>query len=221
MTDSENPSPILRRSRFQFFPWQNRDFILLLVNGMLLLFVMVCSGKLIFEMLLGSMEADNNELWIALVLTAIAYIYSILLGYGSVRVFEKEDGITNITQILRFYAAIYSFGFCVIYWIAILKLAEHDYALFPRYVQYIAILIVCYIAVRAYASIPKTQDVWLLAAFIFIANMVHAASLVYQYIFTGFNELNYFFQDIAVLIGMALLAVYTLFGSWKVEVESE
>jgi hypothetical protein len=219
MTNSEKPSPILRRSRFHFFPWQNQDFVILLVNGMLLLFVVVCSGKLIFEMLLGSTAEDNNELWIALALTAIAYIYSILLGYGSVRVFEKADGITNITQILRFYAAIYFFGFCVIYWIAILKLSEQDYQLFPRYVQYIAILIACYIAVRVYASIPKTQDVWLLAAFIFSANMVHAASLVYQYIFMGYHKMNYFFQDIAVLIGMALLAIFTLFGSWKVESE--
>lgn len=219
MTNSEKPSPVLRRSRFYFSPWQNKDFVILLVNGMLLLFVVVCSGKLIFEMLLGSTMDDKDELWIALVLTAIAYIYSILLGYGSVRAFEKADGITNITQILRFYAAIYFFGFCVIYWIAILKLAERDYQLFPRYVQYIAILIVCFIAVRVYASIPKSQDVWLLAAFIFCANMVHAASLVYQYIFMGYHEMNYFFQDIAVLIGMALLAIFTLFGSWKVESE--
>jgi hypothetical protein len=219
MTNSEQPSPTLRRSRFHFFPWQNQDFVILLVNGMLLLFVVVCSGKLIFEMLLGSTIDDKDELWIALVLTAIAYIYSISLGYGSVRLFEKESGITNITQILRFYAVVYFFGYCVIYWIAILKLAERDYELFPRYVQYILILIVCYIAVRVYASIPKTQDVWLLAACIFCANLVHAASLVYQYIFMGYHQMNYFFQDIAVLIGMALLGIYTLFGSWKVQSE--
>lgn len=217
MTTSEKPSPILRKSRFHFYPWQGKDFIILLVNGMLLLFVVVCSGKLIFEMLLGSTIEDKNELWIALILTAIAYIYSILLGYGSVRIFEKADGITNITQILRFYATIYFFGFCVIYWIAILKLAERDYALFPRYVQYIAILIVCYIAVRVFATIPKTQDVWILAACIFVTNLVHASSIVYQYIFMGYHDMSYFFQDVAVLILMALIAIYTLFGSWKVE----
>ena len=216
MTNSEKSSRILQKSGFQIGPWRDRDFIILLVNGMLLLFVVICSGKLVFEMLVGSTIDDKDELWIAIVLTGIAYIYSILLGYGSVRAFEKSEKITNITQILRFYAVIYFVGMCVIYWITILKLAERDYNLFPRYFQYIIILAICYIAVRVFASIPKTQDIWILATLIFITNLIHVSSIVYQYIFQSNDQLNYFFQDIAVLVGMAILAIYTLFGKWKV-----
>jgi hypothetical protein len=219
MTTSENPSPVLRRSKFHFDPWRNKDFVIALVNGMLLLFVVICSGKLVFEMLLGGNSNDRDELWMAIVLTAVAYIYSILFGFGSVRAFEKEEKITNITQILRFYAVIYFAGFCTIYFIVVLKLAERDYALFPRYFQYIVILAVCYIAVRIFATIPRAQDVWLLAAFIFILNMVHASSLVYQYIFGSNLHLKYFFMDVAILAGMAIVAIITLFGSWKVPSE--
>ena len=213
---NSNQSGTVKQARFQIFPWEDRDFIVLLVNGVLLLVVLVCSGKLIFEMLLGSSD-NRNELWIAIVLTGVAYIYSILLGYGSVRIFEKSRKITNITQILRFYAVIYFVGFCVVYWIVILKLAERDYALIPRYFQYIIILAICFIAVRVFASIPKTQDVWVLAVLIFITNLIHIISIVFQYIFQDNAQLSYFLQDVAVLVGMALLAIYTLFGRWKVQ----
>jgi hypothetical protein len=216
MADSDNYSTV-KQARFQIYPWQHRDFIVLLVNGGLLLVVLICSGNLVFKMLgLGGASSDKNQLWIAIVLTAIAYIYSILLGYGSVRLFEKSKTITNITQILRFYAVIYFVGFCVIYWIVILKLAERDYEL-TRYFQYIIILALCFIAVRVFASIPKTQDVWVLSALIFITNLIHISSIVFQYIFQGSTDLNYFLQDIAVLVGIAIVALYTLFGKWKVQ----
>lgn len=219
MTTDEKPGPVLRRSKFQIDPWDGKDFVVLLVNGMLLLFVVVCSGKLVFEMLLGNTIDDKNELWIAIALTGIAYIYSFLFGFGSVRVFEKDDGVTNITQFMRFYAVIYFIGFGVTYWVVILKLAERDYIRegSHRFLQYIIILIVSYIAVRLIATIPKTQDVWLLAAVIFISNLIHITSIVFQYIFAGANDFAYFFRDIGVLAGMAILAIFTLFGSWKVE----
>jgi hypothetical protein len=218
MTQSEKSNPLLRTSGFHIYPWKDRDFIILLVNGMLLLLVVICSAKLIFEMLLGNVKNvdDRNELWIALILTVIAYAYSILLAIGSVRSFEKSGKITNITQILRFYAVIYFFGLGVIYWVVILKLAERDYRP-TRYVQYIIILIICYLAVRIFSAIPRTQDVWLLAAVIFITNLIHACSIVFQYIFEGGHDFSYFFQDLGVLVIMALIAIYTLFGNWKVQ----
>ena len=214
MANSDNSSSV-KQMRFHIYPWQDRDFIILLVNGMLLLVVLICSGKLIFEMLLGS--NDRSGLWIAIILTAVAYIYSILLGYGSVRTFEKSKKITNITQILRFYAVIYFVGFCVIYWIVILKLAERDYNLIPRYFQYVVVLGICFTAVRIIASIPRKQDIWILSALIFITNLIHISSIVFQYIFQGNNQLNYFLQDVVVLLGMAIVAIYTLFGHWKVK----
>lgn len=222
MSTSENQSPVLRSNKFKIGPWDGKDFVVLLVNGALLLFIVVCSGKLVIEMLLGSMD-KKDELWITIILTGIAYLYSFLFGYGSVKVFEKGDEITNITQFLRFYAFIYFCGFGVIYWVVILKLAERDYIREDshRYLQYIVILALCYIAVRMIAIIPKAQDVWLLAAVIFISNLVHTASIIYQYIFSGANDFSYFIRDLLVLILMALAAVFTLFGSWKAPIEKD
>jgi hypothetical protein len=190
--------------------------VILLVNGILLLLVAICIGKLVLELLRRSPNSDRTDLLISVILTVTAYIYSIVVAKGSVRAFEKNGEITNITQILRLYSIVYYLGFCLVYWIVIIKLAERDYLLLS-YFLYIVILSVCFIAVRVFATTPKIQDVWILAVLIIVTNLLHAVSIVFQYIFLEASQFWYFLQDLGVLIGMAVLALYTLFGNWKVK----
>ena len=204
------------RTRFQIYPWRDREFVILLINGLLLLWVAICTGKLLLELLLPTPDAGISALFIPVILTVTAYLYSIIAAKVSVHAFEKHDEITNITQILRFYSIVYYFAFCLIYLVAIIKLAERDYN-FSRYIQYIAILLVCFVAVRIFATIPKIQDVWILAVLIITTNLLHIVSMVFQYIFLEVNQFTYFLQDLVILLGMAFLAIYTLFGKWKVQ----
>ncbi len=109
MISSKKLNPQFSSSGFHTTKWRFEDIFILLTNGFLLVFLFVSTGKLIFELWTDSIGASKNELWIAIILLFMAYVFNLAFAKGSVRVFEKSGEISNITQILRVYS-IYIFG---------------------------------------------------------------------------------------------------------------
>ena len=225
MDSSKNSSPLLRTSDFRFSSLDKREMVVASVNAALLLMVGICGLKFIQLIL----TKELKSIAFVGILTAAAFIYSIIFASASVYGIEKQFRVPNITNIIRLMSVLYSFGVCIAYGIVIWKLSERDYGR-TRYFQYIAILAVSFVAARLYAQIPRKQDIWVLGALIIIMNLVHATSMIFQYV--AYDELAavtniiiapespktiiYFFQDLIILLGMAGAAIYTLVGSWKV-----
>lgn len=217
MISNENLNPLPPTAGFHTTKWRFEDFFILLANGFLLIFLMICTGKLNFELWVESLSTNKNELWIAILLLFMAYVFSISFAKGSVRIFEKSGEVSNITQILRIFSIFVFFGFCTTYWIIIYKLAEGDYMFDPEYIQYILILSLCFVCFRYYVSIPNKHDILMMVRVFFVIIFVHASSIICQYIFLDAGDFKYFFQDFIVLIGMTSATAYTLFGRWKVQ----
>ena len=219
MNSSNKAGIVLRTYPLRFSPFDIKDIAIFLINGGSLVFVAACGGKIIFELLSESTSIvfNSDEFWILIILTSLVYLYSLAVAQASVKAFEKRNSITNITQILRFLSVGYYLGVCIIYLVIVKKLGERDYDLYWRYFQYIVVLIICFLAARLYAHIPKAQDVWVLALMIMSINLFHLSYIVYQYVIDGANQYDYFFQDIFVLIGMAFAGIYTMVGSWRVK----